>query len=107
MYSGPCDVEGELVEWNGEQDADLAGKIPFARRRINDVFPQMRSKGVLGIVSDFLGTLPGVRDPFDLPDDVRWENSALRPAAGQCWGFMLTPRQGDMLRSLLRQGTVR
>jgi hypothetical protein len=107
MYSGPCDVEGEIVEWNGATDIDLAGKIPFTRQRINDVFPQMRRNGVRGIVSDFLGTLPGVRDPFDLPDDVRWENSALRPAAGQCWGFMLSPRQGDMLRTLLRQGTVR
>jgi len=107
MYSGPCNTEGELVEWNGEEDVDLAGKIPFTRHRINDVFPQMRAKGVQGIVSDFLGTLPGVRDPFDLPDDVRWENSALRFAAGQCWGFMLSPRQGDMLRSRLRHGTVR
>ena len=107
MYSGPCDVEGEIVEWDGEEDVDLAGKIPFTRHRINDVYPQMRAKGVQGILSDFLGTLPGVRDPFDLPDDVRWENSALRPAAGECWGFMLTPRQGEMLRGLLRQGTVR
>ncbi|MHC4404426.1 MAG: DUF4910 domain-containing protein [Planctomycetota bacterium] len=107
MYSGPCEVEGEIVQWDGEEEVDLAGKIPFTRHRINDVYPQMRAKGVEGILSDFLGTLPGVRDPFDLPDDVRWENSALRPAAGECWGFMLTPRQGEMLRSLLRQGTVR
>lgn len=107
MYSGPCEMEGEIVEWDGEADVDLAGKIPLTRHRINDVYPQMRAKGVRGILSDFLGTLPGVRDPFDLPDDVRWENSALRPAAGDCWGFMLTPRQGEMLRSLLRGGTVR
>jgi len=100
-------VGAEIVEWDGEEDVDLAGKIPFTRHRINDVYPQMRAKGVQGIVSDFLGTLPAVRDPFDLPDDVRWENSALRPAAGECWGFMLTPRQGEMLRSLLRGGAVR
>ena len=106
MYSGPCRAEGELVPWGGEADADLSGKIPFTRHRINDVYPQMRAQGVRGILSDFLGTLPGVRDPFDLPDDVRWENSALRPAGGACWGFMLTPRQGEMLRTLLRQGTV-
>ncbi len=107
VYSGPCAIEGEIVEWDGEESVDLAGKIPFTRHRINDVYPQMRAKGVRGILSDFLGTLPGVRDPFNLPDDVRWENSALRPAAGECWGFMLTPRQGEMLRSLLRGGAVR
>ena len=107
MYSGPCDVEAEIVGWDGEENADLTGRIPFTRHRINDVYPQMRAKGARGILSDFLGTLPGVRDPFDLPDDVRWENSALRPAAGECWGFMLTPRKGEMLRGLLREGAVR
>lgn len=107
MYSGPCEVEAELVAWDGEENVDLAGKVPFTRHRINDVFPQLRRLGVRGIVSDFLGTLPGVRDPFDLPDAVRWENSALRPGAGQYWGFMLSPRQGELLRGLLRQGPVR
>lgn len=106
MYSGPCEVEGEIVPWEGEADVDLSGKIPFTRQRINDVYPRMRAGNVRGILSDFIGTLPGVRDPFDLPDDVRWENSALRPAGGECWGFMLTPRQGEMLRTLLRQEKV-
>lgn len=81
--------------------------LVITRHRINDVFPQLRGQGVRGIVSAFLGILPGVRDPFDLPDAVRWENSALRPGAGQYWGFMLSPRQGDMVRNLLRQGEVR
>ena len=103
MYSGPCQVEAEVVEWNGELDVDLAGKLPFTRHRINDVYPQMQRLGVTGILSDFIGTLPGVRDPFDLPDEVRWENSGLRPALGGCWGFMLTPRQGANLRDLLRE----
>jgi len=107
MYSGACEVEGEVVEWNGELDADLTGKIPFTRHRINDVYPQMRQLGAGGIVSDFIGTLPGVRDRFDLPDDVRWENSAIRMGHGDQWGFMLTPRQGRMLRDLLREGPVR
>jgi len=107
MYSGPCEVEGEVVEWNGEPDADLAGKIPLTRHSLNDVFPQMRQAGVQGIVSDFIGTLPGVRDRFDLPDAVRWENSAFLTAQGEHWGFMLTPRQGRMIRDLLRDGPVR
>jgi len=107
MYSGPFEAEGEVVEWDGELDVDLTGKIPLTPSRINDVFPQMRRLGANGILSDFIGTLPGVRDRFDLPNDVRWENSALRPGQGAYWGFMLTPRQGEVLRTLLRQGTVR
>ncbi|MGE5528193.1 MAG: DUF4910 domain-containing protein [Patescibacteria group bacterium] len=107
MYSGSCACEGELVEWNGETPAPPAGKIPFTRRRIMDVLPEMRALGIKGIVSDFLGTLPGVRDAFDLPDAVRWENFAFKPYPGEHWGFMLTPRQGAMLREMLAQGPVR
>jgi len=106
MYSGPCRAEGELVEWNGELDVDLSGKVPFTHHRINDVFPQMRQLGVTAVLSDFIGTLPGVRDASDLPDDVRWENSAIRTGYGAFSGFQLTPRQGEMLRDLLRNGPV-
>ncbi len=107
MYSGPFEAERNLIEWNGETDVDLSQKIPLTRHRINDLFPQMRRLNVCGIVSDFIGTLPGVRDRFDLPDDVRWENSAILEGYGGYWGFMLTPRQGEMLRNLLQQGSVR
>lgn len=106
MYSGPARVKAELVEWNGELDADLTGKIPFTHHRINDVFAAMRARKVPGIISDFIGTLPGIRDAFDLPDDVRWENSAIRPGKGAFWGFMISPRNGQRLRELLKRGPV-
>lgn len=106
MYSGPFEIEGECVEWNGEPDIDLTGKIPLTRLRIMDVFDRMRAMGAKGILSDFIGTLPGVRDAFDLPDEVRWENFAYKNHPGDFWGFMLTPRQGSMLRAKLREGRV-
>jgi len=106
MYSGPVKVKAEIVEWNGELDTELKGKIPFTRHRINDVFAAMRALKVPGILSDFIGTLPGIRDAFDLPDDVRWENSAIRPGKGAFWGFMISPRNGQMLRELLNRGPV-
>ncbi len=107
MYSGSCDYEGELVEWNGEPDADLSGKIPLTGSRPLDVVHRMRAMKVPGIISDFIGTLPGVRDRFDIPDDVRWENYAFKSCAGEHWGFMITPRQGKYLRDLLGKGPVR
>ncbi|HEC62450.1 MAG TPA: DUF4910 domain-containing protein [bacterium] len=107
MYSGPCSVEGELVEWNGENTDQLKGKIPFTRLRLMDVYPQMRGLGINGIVSDFIGTLPGVRDRYDIPDAVRWENYVFKNSGGNHWGFMLTPRQGRMLRDLMHNGPVR
>jgi hypothetical protein len=60
-----------VIAWEGEDEIVVEGKIPLTRHRINDVFPAMRERGVHGILSDFLGSLPGVRDPLDLPDDVR------------------------------------
>jgi hypothetical protein len=68
MYSGSCEYEGELVFWNGENDVDLREKIPFTHLRPLDLIHQMRALEVKGVVSDFIGTLPGVRDAFDLPD---------------------------------------
>lgn len=106
MYSGPAKVKAELVEWNGEPGVNLAGKIPFTHHRINDVFAQMRALGIPGIISDFIGVLQGIRDPFDLPDDVRWENSGIRAGKGAFWGFMISPRNGKMIRELLQRGPV-
>ncbi len=106
MYSGPASIEADVVLWDGE-DRDVEGRIPLTRRRINDVFPQMRSKGIPGVLSDFIGTLPGVREPSDIPDSCRWENSAIRLGLGKFWGFMLTPNKGAMIRELMRSGPVR
>ena len=107
MYSGPGVYEGSLVEWNGESDAELKDKIPLTNLRPLDVIHQMRAKSIPGIVSDFIGTLPGVRDRFDLPDDVRWENYAFKKYPGEHWGFMITPRQGKLLRDMLKKGPVK
>ena len=106
MYSGPASIEADVVLWDGE-DVDIEDKLPLTGRRINDVFPQIRDKKIPGILSDFIGTLPGVREPFDIPDSCRWENSAIKSGQGEFWGFMLTPNHGKMIRDLLRSGPVR
>lgn len=107
MYSGPADCEGELVEWNGERNIDLTGKVPLTELRLMDVYSHMQELNIPGILSDFIGTLPGVRDKFDLPDSVRWENYVFKRSAGKRWAFMITPRQGQMVRDLMRRGPVR
>jgi aminopeptidase YwaD len=107
MYSSPADFEGELVEWDGEGSVDLSGKVPLTGLRLLDVGARMEELDIPGVLSDFIGTLPGVRDRFDLPDSVRWENYAFKRSAGRRWGFMLTPRCGQMLRDLMRKGRVR
>ena len=107
MYSAPGVYEGCLVEWNGESGVDLKGNIPLTGRRPLDVVDRMREKKVPGIISDFIGELPDVRDRFDLPDDVRWENYAFKKCAGEHWGFMISPRQGKALRELMKNGPVK
>ena len=66
------------MEWNGETNVDLKGKIPLTSHRLIDLIPKMRILKIKGIISDFIGILPGIRDEFDLPDEVRWENFAFK-----------------------------
>ena len=63
--------------------------------------------GIRGIISDFLGTLPGVRRSSGFARRCPLGEQRLATGAGQYWGFMLSPRQGDLVRNLLRQGAVR
>lgn len=99
-------VEGgeELSEYDG---VDVAGKIVFTggdARRVHEL--AVERFGALGIVTDKMATVPGLRQPMDLPDARQytsfWPNGT---ESGRGWGFVLTPRQGLALRAALRAAT--
>ncbi len=109
----PGGVTAPLV-WveRGEEEADYAGvdvqdKIVFTggdARRVHEL--AVERFGALGIVTDRIGRIPDLRDPMDLPDARQytsfWPNGT---EAKQGWGFVLTPRQGQVLRAALQRGT--
>lgn len=85
---------------------DLEGKLIFVRDAFNPYMDWAFSKrGAVGLITDFMRAVPGVRVREDLYD-VRnytsfwWKDTSIEP---KIFGFVLTPRQGDELADLCRK----
>ncbi len=94
---------GETVdEYEG---LDVAGKIVLARgdlHRVHDL--AVRRRGAAGIIFDGMTEVEPVRPPWALPDALQytsfwWFGGAERKS----FGFVLSPREGERLRRLIRQ----
>jgi hypothetical protein len=106
----PGGVEADLVLLEDPENEaayaalDLHGRLVLARGdldRIRDL--AVRKGGALGIVSDQMPEFPPVRERTDVPDarmytSFWWTD----PAEAKCFGFVLSPRQGDALRKLVK-----
>ncbi|MCX7682350.1 MAG: DUF4910 domain-containing protein [Anaerolineae bacterium] len=111
----PFDGEAEVIVMEqGEEEAeyegkDLAGKIVLARgniRRVHDLAVVRR--GAVGLIYDGMAEQEPVRPAWTLPDAVQyvsfWWQGQEEPRG---FGFALTPRQGEKLRRLAREHTLR
>ncbi len=114
-------VEAEVVVLeDGEEEADyegleVRGKVVLTRGDVGRVRElAVERRGALGILFDGMRETPPVRPLMSLEarqyTSFWWEQAG--PAATRCFGFVLTPRQGEALRRLVkseaRQGrTVR
>ena len=102
------EVEVVLLE-NGETaeeyaDLDVRGKIVFTggdAARVHAL--AVGQHGALGLITDRIAEVPGIRERYDLLDALQytsfWWTSA---AQTKGFGFVLSPREGDRLRRLLR-----
>jgi len=54
--------------------------------------------GAAGIIYDGMRELPPVRQRIDMPDVVEYRSFWWQPADIKCFGFVLSPREGDNLR---------
>lgn len=110
MYSAPTapeGVEAELVVIEDQAEletADVRGRMLLISSKPKEILDLAVEKGAIGIVSDYIAPLPPIRDRMDLPDAVRWENDCFVPVnEGELFGFSISPRAGDRLRSLARR----
>ena len=82
------------------KNIDVRGKIVFSRGNPTSIAKQaVRKHGALGIILDNMSQIPFVRNRFDIPDARQY--NAFWPVSGTenlGFGFMLTPKQGEMLR---------
>ncbi len=104
MYSSPFEGEAEVVIL--EDSKDLGGKIAFTSRRIVKVYEELIEKGAIGVISDYMDELPE-RRKWELPEAIQWENAARGLGEKGLFGFMLSPRKGEYLRSLIKKEKVK
>lgn len=100
---GGIEAEVVVIE-GGAAEKDYRGRQVKGRIILTGAAPRSiqdlaRKHGVVGIVTDTMPTNPAVRPtPMDVPDARIWQ--VLRPE-GKLPSFVLTPRQGQRLRTLI------
>ncbi len=111
-FQGEAEVvllEDGLAEEEYEE-LDLAGKIVLTRgvpERVRQL--AVEQHGAIGLLFDGMTEVPPVRETMDLPDARQytsfwWWGS---PEEKQCFGFVLSPREGEGLRRLIRKRSAK
>lgn len=104
-----CIAEVVLLE-DGEnrkeyQNLNLKGKIVLTKGQIDRVYDlAVKEFGAIGIIYDGIGNLPKVRERYDIPDALQYTSFWWRPKDKKCFGFVLSPKQGEAIRQFFQQG---
>jgi len=112
------DGEAEVVLLEGARDGaleadyeglDVAGKVVLTRGEVSRVRElAVQQRGAAGILFDGMRLVSPVRLEGDLLDARQYTSFWSDPGVARTFGFVLTPRQGQALRRLLKKGeTVR
>ncbi len=108
--SAPVDnLEADVVlledgeEENDYKGLDVEGKIVLAKGDLDRVRELAVDRfGAGGILFDGMRESPPVRQRIDLPDARQYSSFWWRPGDKHCFGFVLSPRAGEALRTLIR-----
>ncbi len=108
--SAPFEREAEVVILeDGEEEADyeglyLKGKVVFTKGDLNRVRElAVEKRGAVGIISDGLRETPPVRTRMDMPDTLQYTSFWWSGQEKKCFGFVLSPREGEKLRRLIKK----
>jgi hypothetical protein len=84
---------------------DVKGKIVLTRGEVGRVQELAVERfGAIGILYDGMREWPPVRPAFELPKARQYTSFWWGGGETRCFGFVLTPRQGLLLRQLLKEG---
>ncbi len=103
------EVEVAVLEWGAAEEdyrgVDVAGKVVLAQGDIHEIYRlAVEERGAVGILFDGMRESPPVRQRIDLPDARQYTSFWWRQGdEPRCFGFVLTPRQGDQLRLAARR----
>ncbi|HNS52731.1 MAG TPA: DUF4910 domain-containing protein [Anaerolineae bacterium] len=86
------------------EGVDVAGKAVLTSGDVRRVYEHaVEQRGAAGILFDGMRVVPPVRPEGDLLDVRQYTSFWWRPGDHKCFGFVLAPRQGALLRRLLRE----
>ncbi|HIQ06197.1 MAG TPA: DUF4910 domain-containing protein, partial [Anaerolineae bacterium] len=86
------------------EGADVAGKAVLTNGRVQRVYElAVAQRNAVGILFDGMDESAPGRGPLDLPDARQYTSFWWARGQRKCFGFVLTPRQGQRLRQLLRE----
>ncbi len=109
--SASFDGEAEVVALEtGENEGDyegvgVEGKVVLTQGDVRRVWElAVKERGAVGILFDGMRVVDPVRPKGDLMDVRQYTSFWWQAGEEACFGFVLMPRQGQMLRDLLKQG---
>lgn len=101
----PGGVMAEVIVLDRGDDEEHYEHIDFSNRLVltdgdlNKVRGwAVEKKGAIGILSDRLNEFPPVRHRFDIPDARQYTSFWWTGAEKRCFGFVLSPKLGDLVR---------
>jgi aminopeptidase YwaD len=105
-FEGEAEVvlleDGE--EWAEYEGLDLRDKVVLTKGDRDRVhYLAVEKHGAVGIITDVMKELPGLRHPMDLPDAQQYTSFWWYGGERKCFGFVLSPKQGARLRNLTKQ----
>ena len=84
---------------------DVRGKLVLTRAAVDRVHElAVEQFGAAGIIFDGMREVKPVRSRLDLPDARQYTSFWWQPGDRKCFGFVLSPRQGDWLRARAASG---
>lgn len=108
--SAPFEGEAEVVLLeDGEEEAEyeglaLRGKVVFTKGDLNRVRElAVEKRGAIGIIFDGMRETPPVRARMDVPDALQYTSFWWTGQEKKCFGFVLSPREGEKLRGLIKK----
>lgn len=109
-FKGTCELmvlnDGEEIE--EYKGFDLDGKVVMTKGDINRVYQlAVQRHGAVGIIYDGMRRIEPVRERFDLADAREYRSFWWQKGEKKCFGFVLTPRQGEMVRRLVKKKRVK
>ncbi len=105
-FQGEAEV---VVLEDGEEESDyegldLRGKVVLTQGDVGRVRELAVEKyGAVGIIFDGMRKAPPIRERMDLPDALQYTSFWWRGGERKCFGFVLSPREGERLRALVKK----